>query len=74
MPAEKRSLYQCSNARANGMEIYCREGHRIGKQNAKTISLQQLKLGRPLECGECQKCPHYVELGPPVPAEERGWS
>lgn len=72
---EKRSLYQCANAKVLGDKIYCDKGHSFipNLSFRDTISINLLARGKPLEYKVCQDCPDYVELGPPIPKEERGW-
>ena len=66
----KRSLYQCYNARVRGEQIYCSKGHKF----PSVASYQSLIRGAPLELSCCQNCEDYDEMGPPVPAGERGWA
>ncbi|MDD5510800.1 MAG: hypothetical protein PHI12_08320 [Dehalococcoidales bacterium] len=68
-----RSLYQCSNAKVNGKEIYCAKGKAIGTGKGGKLNIEQLMSGKPLERRICQTCADYNEMGPPIPPEERGW-
>jgi len=69
----KRSLYQCFNAKVKGNMIYCSKGYKLGKADSRHIGIQRLILGAPLELSVCQSCADYDEMGLPVPKEERGW-
>ena len=72
--AEKRSLYQCFNAKVHEDCIYCAKGHKLWHSSSNgTISIHRLGRGQPLELTVCQSCPDYDEMGEPVPANERGW-
>jgi len=66
---EKRSLYQCFNVKVKGKELRCSKGHKF-PLSASTVSLAK---GKPLVLACCQNCEDYDEMGPPVPADERGW-
>ena len=66
----KRSLYMCSHAKVKGEELYCSKRHEF-PLSASTLSLFR---GAPLELSCCQNCEDYDEMGPPVPAGERGWA
>ena len=67
---EKRSLYQCLNAKVKGKRLYCSKGHEFSLH----ASILALARGAPLELSCCQNCEDYDEMGPPVPAGERGWA
>ena len=72
---EKRSLYQCFEAKVRGGRICCAEGHiLVGSSSAGCVKVDRLRKGRPLECEVCQSCVDYDEMGPPIPLEERGWA
>lgn len=73
MPKEKRSLYQCLNAKVLGDNIYCAKGKAISKAKNPKLHIRQLMRGFPLEMSICQDCLDYDEMGPPIPKEERGW-
>jgi len=68
--SDKRSLYQCSCAKVRGRKIVCSAGHELSLH----ASLLALARGAPLELSCCQNCEDYDEMGPPVPAAERGWA
>jgi hypothetical protein len=68
----KRSLYQCFNARVSGEKIYCAKGHLLGDKGV--LHIRALVRGKPLELSVCQTCSDYDEMGPPVAKEDRGWS
>ena len=71
---DKRSLYQCFEAKVKNDRICCEAGHslnKIGKDG--TINILALSRGDPLELGVCQGCNDYDEMGPPVAPEDRGW-
>jgi hypothetical protein len=73
-PIQKRSLYQCFNARVKVDTIYCDHGISFNtKKGDGTLPLNRLVRGEPLELGVCQHCASYEEMGPPVFPEERGW-
>lgn len=70
----KVSLYQCLNAKVKGDKIYCAKGHSFNKKATDgTIHTRRLQRGTPLELAVCQSCEDYNNMGPPVPAKERGW-
>ena len=74
MKEPKRSLYCCFNAKVHGETISCSRGHFLTKASVTgSISTKRLRRGEPLELGICQTCGGYDEMGPPIPAEERGW-
>ena len=66
-----RSLYQCSNAKAGLVWLYCRMGHRF--KGLTFISNVRLEEGDPLEYKVCQKCEDFDYMGEPIPKSERGW-
>ena len=66
-----RSLYQCFNTKVKGEKLYCSKGHEF--PILKT-SIQALARGAPLIFSCCQNCEDYDEMGPPIPANERGWA
>ena len=69
-----RSLYQCFNTKVLGDRIRCAKGHALSKTRGDgTIGVVQLARGEPLELTVCQMCPDYDEMGPPIPAHQRGW-
>ena len=70
-----RSLYQCFNARCQGVpcRIVCAKGHRLGNADDGTVPITRLKRGEPLEYSGCQGCPDYDEMGGFVAKEDRGW-
>ena len=71
---EKRSLYQCANARVKSGRIYCAAGYRLEVRGEDgKIPIQRLIRGAPLVMQPCQTCEKYDEMGPPVPKEKRGW-
>jgi len=70
----KRSLYQCFNAKVNGHMIYCSKGYKLRRSDDGHIGIKRLIRGAPLELSVCQSCADYDEMGPPVPKEERGWN
>ena len=65
----KRSLYMCSHAKVRD-KLYCSKGHEFNLR----ASILALARGAPLELACCQNCEDYDEMGPPVPANERGWA
>jgi hypothetical protein len=69
---QKRSLYQCSNARVKEGRIYCARGIPLPGSGG-IIHIRSLISGKPLEFGVCQQCESYDEMGPPVPVDDRGW-
>jgi len=69
----KRTLYECSHARANGDRIRCRKGHPLlVRTDDNGIDVRRLARGEPLAYNICQSCPDFDCMGPPVPSEERG--
>ena len=68
---EKRSLYECFNAKVLGDRIYCAKGHIFSKSGE--VNINRLARGTPLEMSVCQGCPDFDEMGPPVLPEDRGW-
>jgi len=69
----KRSLYQCSNARVKGKEIYCKMGRDLSAVSISgNIGIGQLISGNPMEITICQDCLYYDEMGPPIPRNEMG--
>ena len=71
---KKRTLYECSYARARGESIYCLKGHSLRLHHGNGhIDLRQLALGKRLAFRVCQDCVDFDCMGPPVPAGERGW-
>lgn len=75
MPAVMlRSLYRCGNAKVRGDKIQCDKGHRLwdGRLDGSISSLR-LQRGSPLKFVVCQECKDFDDMGPEVPAEERGW-
>ena len=72
--SKKRTLYECAHARVNGDRIRCRKGHPLlVRTEDNGIDVKRLARGEPLAYNICQRCPVYDCMGPPVPAEERGW-
>ena len=72
--SKKRPLYECAHARVNGDRIRCRKGHPLlVRTEDNGIDVKRLARGEPLAYNICQRCPDYDCMGPPVPAEERGW-
>lgn len=69
----KRSLYQCLNAKVLGDQVYCSKIHRLASVIGGKINIERLIRGEPLEFMICQDCPDYIEMGPPIPKGERGW-
>jgi len=69
---QKRSLYQCFNAKVGGMRIYCSKGRQLGIKTVDMDAYTAFRKGLPLEITTCQQCPDYDEMGPPIPREERG--
>lgn len=72
--AEKRTLYECAHARVKDARIYCAKGHRfLSKSQDGSVGIGRLSSGKSLSFQVCQDCPDFDEIGPPVPAKERGW-
>ena len=67
----KRSLYCCFHAKVKEQKLYCSKGHEFP---AFKTSIRALARGAPLVFSCCQNCEDYDEMGPPVPAGERGWA
>ena len=77
---EKRSLWQCEQARVlgdgtpRGTKVYCTEGHRLHRTSRDgSLHYHPVMRGKPLEFEICQGCLGYIENGPPIPQNERGW-
>ena len=70
MRKEKRSLYMCFHAKVKDDKLCCSKGHEFNLR----ASILALARGAPLELSCCQNCEDYDEMGPPVPAGERGWA
>jgi hypothetical protein len=68
----KRQLYQCFKAKVFGDEIRCEVGHSLNTKK-RTISINYLHRGKPLEITTCQNCPDFEYMGEPIPSNERGW-
>ena len=74
---EKRSLYDCANARVKGQVVYCCKGHEfpyftdLPDVNG-VVSLSMVARGAPLRLGVCQHCKDYDDMGK-IPAPDRGW-
>lgn len=68
----KRTLYQCLNARVQGNDIRCRKGHPFPNFGNK-ISTLRLARGDALQLSICQECNDYDHMGEPIIKEERGW-
>jgi len=69
----KRSLYQCLNAKVLNDRIYCNKGYKLRKTEDGGLNIKRLARGAPLKFLICQDCPDYDEMGPPIPEGERGW-
>ena len=70
----KRSLYQCFQAKVLGDRIRCDKGHSLARTKGDgTIDIVQLMRGGPLELTVCQECPDFSSMGGPVAPEDRGW-
>lgn len=71
---EVRTLYECSYARVHGAMIYCCKEHPINTQTGSVfIQIDCLARGRRLAMANCQQCPDFKSMGPPVPEKEKGW-
>ncbi len=71
---EKKTLYECSQARVKGERIYCNKGYPLSPQPGDGhVDFQHLAEGKPLAPRICQQCINFDRIGPPVPEEERGW-
>ncbi len=74
---ERRSLYQCGNAKVKNKRIVCVAGHKLKvAHGAADGSLNWLGLvrGEALVCQVCQDCPDFDCWGEQIPKEERGFS
>lgn len=69
--ANRRSLYQCFNARVFDGHIYCARGYKLVKYGQ--INIERLQRGSPLELTICQNCPDFDYMGEPTAREDRGW-
>ena len=80
-PPEKRSLYDCLQAKVQGDRIYCFKGHCLSKatENSKlvipgSLNITTLARGNPLEFEVCQDCPDFDQMdGGRVQPQDRGW-
>ena len=72
---QRRSLFDCFNAKVHGEHIYCAKGHKLMKLSFQdhTVSIKRLQRGDPLELEACQNCPDFSSMGGPVLPEDRGW-
>lgn len=79
--SERRSLYECLQAKVLGKRIYCKEGHSLNGHNLKSkvvipgsLSLTRLQRGDPLEIEACQSCEDFHPMdGGKVAPRDRGW-
>jgi len=70
----KCTLYECFHAKVKGDRIYCAKGYRfLTKSQDGSIGIGRLSSGKQLAFQVCQGCPDFDDMGPPVPAKERGW-
>ena len=72
MKKNKRTLYECFNAKVSSKEIYCAEGYALAKDQA-SLEPFHLARGEKLAIKICQQCAEFNSMGPPVPAGEKGW-
>jgi hypothetical protein len=72
MKKNKRTLYECFNAKVSGKDIYCEEGYALGKGEG-SLDQSRLEQGEKLAPKICQQCAEFDSMGPPVPADEKGW-
>lgn len=70
------TLWDCRHAKIGGqLEGYSGKVHAIDCEygdipnNLNTLSI---KHGKPLRVEMCQACPHFEDIGEPLPKEERG--
>ena len=71
---KKRTLYECAHARVKGESIYCSKGYPLYLRTGNGhLDISRLARKQRLAFKACQSCPDYDYMGPPVPAEERGW-
>ena len=73
--SNKRSLYQCYHAKVKADRIVCDRGHSISTREIGdgSVGIVRLARGVPLTYTSCQDCADYLEMGPPVAKEDRGW-
>lgn len=69
----KRTLYECSNARAKGDRIYCSKSHLLGTNRLGTLEVKRLARGEPLKMTVCQTCEDFSSMGDKVAENEKGW-
>jgi len=72
MKKNKRTLYECFNAKVNSERIYCSEGYPLAKEDG-SLDPSHLEKGEKLAIKICQQCAEFDSMGPPVPADEKGW-
>lgn len=71
---KKLTLYECFHARVKGSRIYCAAGLNLSSTSADgNLDIRRLAKGEPLVIGRCQGCLQFERIGPPLPADERGW-
>lgn len=78
---EKRSLYDCLQAKVKGDRIHCAKGHCLSKAMEKSLlvipgslAIKRLIRGNPLEFEVCQDCPDFDQMdGGKVGPQDRGW-
>jgi hypothetical protein len=72
--SKKITLYECSNARVKGENIYCLKGYSLYPRSGNGhLDIDRLARGQRLAFQVCQDCPDFHCMGPAVPPEERGW-
>ena len=71
---EKRTLYDCFNAKVLGDRIACSKGHKLGAFSEDSKHIRALIRGKPLALSVCQDCPDFDQMdGGPVLPQDRGW-
>ena len=71
---KKRTLYECAQARVQGVSIYCCKGYPLCLRPGNGhLDISRLARGQRLALKVCQNCPDFDCIGPPVPSEDRGW-
>lgn len=72
---EKRSLYDCLEAKVKDDRIRCAKGHILRKASTDgSAPIISLIRGAALTCSACLNCPDFnPHDGPPVAEKDKGW-
>lgn len=71
---EKRSLYDCLEAKVKDDRIRCAKGHALKATSDGCVPIISLKRGMSLNYAPCQNCPDFnPHDGPCVAEKDKGW-